>query len=431
MSKLNSNHSRLTALSVLLFVASMTILCAFEACARQGQDSGADLKILDLRGYPLLRIDASGSVFDRIDNKVAVIDDRAGSLTLTKGHQKIVFKNDPAIQRDNDRYIVKFGDGIIFEVKPDGDILLDGKLWGRVSGYTQNDAQKNRFIAALVIIPFLGVNLDAPDGITLNMPRDLKNAEYDQAVRRESIVWIPRDDEIYVGDERIPKADFERGIPNKISELLKRQSGTNRLVYIAASADIDYGTVVDAISGMSASKERVQQLGLIVGDNFERFLLQIPALRELDEDPSKLKVNPLLLGVEISSDRRVSLSTGGYEGILMVGLIIQPQPRKVPKAKPSTGGTEGDLVSSKEMGTLNDTSSLAQTLAQIFQKRKEQHVYKPDMKTRTDLPEDERVEKTVVIKAWRSCRYADVIKIIDVVKGAGANPIVLQIDDLR
>lgn len=79
---------------------------------------------------------------------------------------------------------------------------------------------------------------------------------------------------------------------------------------------------------------------------------------------------------------------------------------------------------------MNDTSSLSQTLARIFQQRREQHSYKSGMETRTDLPEDERVEKTVVIKAYRSCRYGDVIKIIDVVKGTGANPIVLQVDDL-
>ena len=82
------------------------------------------------------------------------------------------------------------------------------------------------------------------------------------------------------------------------------------------------------------------------------------------------------------------------------------------------------------MGSVNEQSALTARLAQTFQQRKEQHVYKPGMETRTDLSEDARVEKTVLIKAYRVCRYGDVIKIIDVVKGAGANPIVLQLDDL-
>jgi biopolymer transport protein ExbD len=55
---------------------------------------------------------------------------------------------------------------------------------------------------------------------------------------------------------------------------------------------------------------------------------------------------------------------------------------------------------------------------------------KPGTETRSDLPEDERIEKTVVIKVPRSLHYGDGVKLIDIVKGAGANPIILQVDDL-
>ncbi len=40
------------------------------------------------------------------------------------------------------------------------------------------------------------------------------------------------------------------------------------------------------------------------------------------------------------------------------------------------------------------------------------------------------VEKTVFIKSPRSVKYGDVVKVIDAVKLAGAQPIGLQIDDL-
>jgi biopolymer transport protein ExbD len=56
--------------------------------------------------------------------------------------------------------------------------------------------------------------------------------------------------------------------------------------------------------------------------------------------------------------------------------------------------------------------------------------YKPGLETRTDLTEDERVEKTITVKAPRSIKYGDVMKIVDAIKGAGASPIVLQLDDL-
>jgi biopolymer transport protein ExbD len=52
------------------------------------------------------------------------------------------------------------------------------------------------------------------------------------------------------------------------------------------------------------------------------------------------------------------------------------------------------------------------------------------METRTDVTEDERIEKTVFVKAPRSLKYGEVVKVIDAIKGAGANPVGLQVDDL-
>jgi biopolymer transport protein ExbD len=82
------------------------------------------------------------------------------------------------------------------------------------------------------------------------------------------------------------------------------------------------------------------------------------------------------------------------------------------------------------MGSVNDTAPLSSKLRQVFQARKEQRAYKPGMETRVDVPEEERIEKTVFIKAPRGMRYEDVVKVIDAIKGAGANPVGLQVDDL-
>ena len=82
------------------------------------------------------------------------------------------------------------------------------------------------------------------------------------------------------------------------------------------------------------------------------------------------------------------------------------------------------------MGSVNDTAFLSQKLTQVFQQRKEQRAYKPGMETRTDVPEQDRIEKTVFIKAPRGLRYEEVVKVIDAIKGAGANPVGLQVDDL-
>ena len=124
-----------------------------------------------------------------------------------------------------------------------------------------------------------------------------------------------------------------------------------------------------------------------------RFQADIPTQRDPNEDLSQLKPNPLTLVVSISSDLQLKLNQ-------------------------------------ESMGSVNDTAPLSSKLRVVFQQRKEQRAYKPGMETRVDVPEEERIEKTVFIKAPRGMRYEDVVKVIDAIKGAGANPVGLQVDDL-
>ena len=124
-----------------------------------------------------------------------------------------------------------------------------------------------------------------------------------------------------------------------------------------------------------------------------RFKADIPTQRDPNEDLSKLKPNPLTLVVSIAPDLSIKLNQDN-------------------------------------MGSVNDTAPLAQRLAQVFQQRKEQRAYKVGMETASTVSEDERIEKTVFVKAPRALKYGDVVKVIDAIKGAGANPVGLQVDDL-
>jgi biopolymer transport protein ExbD len=84
-----------------------------------------------------------------------------------------------------------------------------------------------------------------------------------------------------------------------------------------------------------------------------------------------------------------------------------------------------------DMGTVEDPAKLGAFLISVFKERKTNHVYRADMLSRVDLPEDYRIEKTVFIKAPRSIPYGEVTKVIDSLKGAGAEPVGLQLDDLN
>lgn len=82
------------------------------------------------------------------------------------------------------------------------------------------------------------------------------------------------------------------------------------------------------------------------------------------------------------------------------------------------------------LGSVNDMGRLSAELSRTFQRRKETGAYRPTHAVGADAVEADRIEKTVFIKAPRSIAYGDVAKVIDAVKGAGANPVGLQIDDL-
>lgn len=84
-----------------------------------------------------------------------------------------------------------------------------------------------------------------------------------------------------------------------------------------------------------------------------------------------------------------------------------------------------------DMGSVNDTAKLSLTLVDLFSQRVQNHVYRDEARDRVDLPDSVRIEKTVFIKAPRSVLYADVVRVLDGIKGAGANPVGLQIEDLN
>jgi biopolymer transport protein ExbD len=124
-----------------------------------------------------------------------------------------------------------------------------------------------------------------------------------------------------------------------------------------------------------------------------RFKADIPTQRDPNEDLSQLKPNPLTLVVTISPDLQLKLNQD-------------------------------------DVGSVNDPTALAQRLQAVFQQRKEQRAYRVGMEARTDMKDDERIEKTVFVKAPRATKYGDVVKVIDAIKGAGASPVGLQVDDL-
>ena len=80
--------------------------------------------------------------------------------------------------------------------------------------------------------------------------------------------------------------------------------------------------------------------------------------------------------------------------------------------------------------TVGDAGAVAVRLAEEWRERKLAGSWKLGMEARADVPPDERIERTVFVRAPRSTRYGEVAKVIDAIKGAGAQPVGLQTDAL-
>ena len=83
----------------------------------------------------------------------------------------------------------------------------------------------------------------------------------------------------------------------------------------------------------------------------------------------------------------------------------------------------GGQMVAEEMGSVENSSKLGTTLTNILKRRDTEGPYKVDQ---PGVP-----DKTVFIKAPKGLPYGSVVKVIDAVKGAGAEPVGLQIDALE
>ena len=137
--------------------------------------------------------------------------------------------------------------------------------------------------------------------------------------------------------------------------------------------------------------------------------------------------------------------------VLIIFLVLTPlKPARFMTAAPSKPDRDRPLIANDgtlvvtintdrtlmlnrltDMGSVNDTSKLCATLSDLFQQRLKNHAFSDRLRDRIDLPEAMRIEKTVFIKAPRSIPYGEVVRVLDGIRGAGASPVGLQIDDLN
>lgn len=83
--------------------------------------------------------------------------------------------------------------------------------------------------------------------------------------------------------------------------------------------------------------------------------------------------------------------------------------------------TRAITLNNEAAGTVDEPENLTNRLNAIFKEREQNDVRREGTN---------EIEKTIFIKSPTSIKYGDVVRVIDAVKDAGAQPIGLQIDDL-
>ena len=108
-------------------------------------------------------------------------------------------------------------------------------------------------IIFMVITPFL------QQGVSVSLPRDLRNPDEDPSIIKESsvVVAITADDQLYIGKKKIDKTELKSEVDQKMAN----KKPEERIVYIRSDINTNYGTVVDVIN--TVRDAGIDQIGLV------------------------------------------------------------------------------------------------------------------------------------------------------------------------
>ena len=256
-------------------------------------------------------------------------------------------------------------------------------------------------IAAAVAIPFL-INEPKRKNELVNLPTNSKtaNSDYDLAKETSVILTLTSDNKLYEKQNRNLSDRVERTetiitkeeLPAKLKSSMQDKTPDKRIVYLKCDVNATYENILQVFDIIR--KSDIDKVGLVVvGEKNENDPYQInPRTFEvkLPEPPTDkvnevVKPNPLTLVAMLEKDGKLTLNR-------------------------------------EDIGAISNTKKLENMLVEIFKDREANGVFREGTN---------EVEKTVFLKVAKSSKYGDFIKLVEAVKGAGTEPIGIQIDDLN
>ena len=254
-------------------------------------------------------------------------------------------------------------------------------------------------IAVAIAIPFLITEPKRKNEL-VNLPSNFKYADSDNDIAKETsmVLTLTSDNKLSERQsQNLPNKSeniiTNEELPAKIKSSMEDKTPDKRIVYFKCDVNASYENVVQIFDIIR--KADIDKIGLVVvGEKNET-------------DP--YQINPARFEVKLPAEPREE------------DMLIRPRPN--PLTLVAEMDKDGKLRLNKEdMGMISDTKKLENMLVKVFKAREIEGIFREGTN---------EVEKTVFLKVSKSSKYGDFIKLVEAVKGARAQPIGIQIDDLN
>ena len=114
-------------------------------------------------------------------------------------------------------------------------------------------------IMLVLLIIFMVITPLLQSGVSVVLPKDMRNPEEDKNIIKESslVIAITRDNQFFVGKERVDAVDLK----DRIVKKMENKQPQDRIVYVRSDIGANYGSVVEVIN--TVRQAGIDQIGLV------------------------------------------------------------------------------------------------------------------------------------------------------------------------
>jgi biopolymer transport protein TolR len=114
-------------------------------------------------------------------------------------------------------------------------------------------------IMLVLLIIFMVITPLLQSGVSVALPKEMKNPEEDPAIIKESslVIAITADNQYYVGKDRVEITDLK----DQVVAAMENKEPDARIVYIKSDVNANYGSVVEVINTVRLAG--IDQIGLV------------------------------------------------------------------------------------------------------------------------------------------------------------------------